>query len=211
MTGAPLVGVLALQGDVEEHLAALEASGASTCRVRTVEELERVDGLVIPGGESTTMSLLATRFGLFEVMQKRIADGLAVYGSCAGMILLADRVLDGRDDRPSFGGIDMTVRRNAFGRQVDSFEEELHVAGLEDTMRAVFIRAPWVEEVGPGVEVLSTVEAEPGRARPSLGRIVAVRQGNLLATSFHPELTGDRRIHSMFVAMVAATAGEEVD
>jgi 5'-phosphate synthase pdxT subunit len=190
----PVVGVFALQGDVREHLRALESCGADARAVRRPEELEEVDALVIPGGESTTMSKLSIEFGLLEPIRKRIAGGMPAYGSCAGMIMLAERVLDGRPDQESFGGIDMTVRRNAFGRQVDSFEGPVTLGPFEDPFHAVFIRAPWVESVGEGVEVL-------GRAA---GRIVAVRQGGLLATAFHPELTGDLRVHRYFVEMARA-------
>ena len=196
----PRVGVLALQGDVREHLAALRDAGASAVSVRRRSELDSVDGLVIPGGESTTISNLAISFGLLDPIRKRIADGMPVYGSCAGMIMLATTVLDGRPDQESFQGIDMTVRRNAFGRQVDSFEAPVAVEGIGgDDFHAVFIRAPWVEEVGDAVRVLGRVSAGP-----DAGRIVAVRQGNLLATAFHPELTGDLRVHRYFVEMVRA-------
>jgi 5'-phosphate synthase pdxT subunit len=191
----PVVGVLALQGDVREHLRMLTACGATAVTVRRPTELDRVDALVVPGGESTTISKLAVEFGLLEPVRDRIKTGMPVYGSCAGMIMLANEVLDGRPDQRGFGGIDMTVRRNAFGRQVDSFETDTE---LEDIGRfhAVFIRAPWVERVGPGVRVL-------GRAggHDSTAKIVAVRQGHLLATAFHPELTGDPRVHRYFVAM----------
>jgi 5'-phosphate synthase pdxT subunit len=191
----PSVGVLALQGDVAEHLRALRAAGASPAGVRRPEELDRVEGLVIPGGESTTIWKLIDIFGLADQLRKRIADGMPVFGSCAGMIMLADRLPDPASGQETLGGIDMTVRRNAFGRQVDSFEVDLDITGLRGApYRAVFIRAPWVEEVGPGVEILAT---EPGTSR-----IVAVRQGRALATSFHPELTPDWRIHEMFVEMV---------
>jgi len=190
-----VVGVLALQGDVREHLRMLTACDATAVAVRRPTELDRVDALVIPGGESTTISKLAVEFGLLEPIRDRIKTGMPAYGSCAGMIMLASEVLDGRPDQRGFGGIDMTVRRNAFGRQVDSFETD---TDLEDIGRyhAVFIRAPWVERVGPGVRVL-------GRAggQDSTGKIVAVRQGHLLATAFHPELTGDPRVHRYFVAM----------
>jgi 5'-phosphate synthase pdxT subunit len=190
--------VLALQGDVREHLAALGAVGARSTRVRRATELDDVDAIVIPGGESTTIGKLLVTFDLLEPLQKRVRDGMPAYGSCAGMILLADRVLDGTVDQVEVGGIDMTVRRNAFGRQVDSFEGAvvLPVVG-EEPMHAVFIRAPWVEDCGDGVEVLATVD--PGDGAP---RIVAVRQGALLATSFHPELTGDTRVHALFAEMV---------
>jgi pyridoxal 5'-phosphate synthase pdxT subunit len=191
-TSRPLIGVLAVQGDVREHLAALEAAGARTRTVRRPTELDGLDGLVVPGGESTTIDRLCRIFGLHEPLRERIASGLPVYGSCAGMIQLADRILDGHVEQQTFGGIDMTVRRNAFGRQVDSFESDLHVEGLRDAgrpFRAVFIRAPRVEEAGPQVQVLARVE----------GAVVAVRQGNLLATSFHPEVTEDHRVHELFV------------
>jgi pyridoxal 5'-phosphate synthase pdxT subunit len=193
--GGPPVGVLALQGDVAEHLRALTGAGAGAAAIRRPEELDRVEGLVIPGGESTTIWKLIEIFGLAEQLRKRIADGMPVFGSCAGMIMLADRLPDPASGQETLGGIDMTVRRNAFGRQVDSFERDLDIAALPGgPYRAVFIRAPWVEDVGPGVEILAT---EPGASR-----IVAVRQGRALATSFHPELTPDRRIHELFVDMV---------
>ncbi|MDM4718416.1 pyridoxal 5'-phosphate synthase glutaminase subunit PdxT [Micromonospora sp. WMMA1363] len=198
---APVIGVLALQGDVREHAAALAAAGADARPVRRREELDAVDGLVIPGGESTTISKLVDIFELREPIDKRIAGGMPVYGSCAGLIMLAGEVLDGRPDQRGFAGIDMTVRRNAFGRQVDSFEAPVDVAGVDGgPFHAVFIRAPWVERVGDGVEVLGRVTEGP-----VAGRIVAVRQGSLLATSFHPELTGDRRLHAYFVDLVRAT------
>jgi 5'-phosphate synthase pdxT subunit len=199
VTTGVTVGVLALQGDVREHVRALAACGADAVPVRRPEELDRVDALVVPGGESTTISKLAVEFGVFDPVAKRIADGMPVYGSCAGMIMLASTVLDGRPDQRSFGAIDMTVRRNAFGRQVDSFEAALDFA--DSPYHAVFIRAPWVETVGPGVEVL-------GRVTEGLatGRIVAVRQGPVLATAFHPELTGDLRVHRYFVEMVRAAS-----
>jgi 5'-phosphate synthase pdxT subunit len=191
----PAVGVLALQGDVAEHLAALRAAGARPVPVRRPGELDDVDGLVIPGGESTTIWKLAALFGLAEPLRKRIGAGLPVFGSCAGMILLASRVADGIDGQESLGPIDMTVRRNAFGRQADSFESDIVLHGVPGpAFRAVFIRAPWVEEAGPDVGILAT---EPGT-----GRIVAVRQDAALATAFHPELTPDLRIHTLFVDMV---------
>ncbi len=187
------VGVLALQGDTREHLAALTEAGAEAMKVRRRSELDSVDALVIPGGESTAMSKLLRDFELLEPLRARLADGLPAYGSCAGMILLATEILDagapGREALP-LGGIDMTVRRNAFGRQVDSFEEDIAFVGLDSDVHAVFIRAPWVERVGPSVEVLATAGGHP----------VAVRQGRVLATSFHPEMTGDRRVHALFVA-----------
>jgi 5'-phosphate synthase pdxT subunit len=193
------VGVLALQGDVREHVGALTSCGAAATAVRRPSELDAVDALVIPGGESTTMSKLAVEFGVLDPVRKRIAGGMPVYGSCAGMIMLADRILDGRPDQQSFGGVDMTVRRNAFGRQVDSFEGAVTLTPFDEPFHAVFIRAPWVESVGPDVEALGRVT--DGAAA---GRIVAVRQGNLLATAFHPELTGDLRVHRYFVEMARA-------
>ncbi|MCE0487774.1 pyridoxal 5'-phosphate synthase glutaminase subunit PdxT [Ornithinimicrobium sediminis] len=195
----PRVGVLAVQGDVREHLRALTLAGAEALPVRRAEEVERVDALVLPGGESTTIDRLTRVFGLREPLRRRIAQGMPVYGSCAGMIMLADRVLDGHPDQQTLGGLDITVRRNAFGRQVDSFECDLDVTGLPQEggpYRAVFIRAPWVEQVGPGVEVLATV------AFHGADHVVAVRQGNLVATSFHPEVTDDHRVHAFFVDLV---------
>ena len=193
----PTIGVLAVQGDVREHRAALEGAGASTLAVRRPEELATVDALVLPGGESTTIDKLTRTFGLRDPLRARIAAGMPVYGSCAGMILLADRILDGHRDQQTLGGLDITVRRNAFGRQVDSYESDLHVRGVEGgPVRAVFIRAPWVEECGPDVEVLASVETK-GASHP-----VVVRQAHLLATSFHPEVTGDHRVHGLFVDMV---------
>ncbi|MCA1007619.1 pyridoxal 5'-phosphate synthase glutaminase subunit PdxT [Rhodococcus hoagii] len=198
MTNQPTIGVLALQGDVREHLAAIESSGARAIGVRRLSELESVDGLVIPGGESTTMSRLLTVFELLDPLRARLKDGMPAYGSCAGMILLASEILDTRADAQHLDGLDITVRRNAFGRQVDSFEADLDFTGIDgDPVRAVFIRAPWVERVGPGVEVLARVPE--GLAAD---HIVAVRQGSVLATSFHPEVTGDRRVHQLFVDMV---------
>lgn len=192
--------MLALQGDVREHVVALAGAGADARPVRRPVELDAVDALVIPGGESTTMSKLADIFEMREPIDKRIAAGMPVYGSCAGMIMLADEVLDGRPDQRGFAGIGMTVRRNAFGRQVDSFEAPVEISGVEgEPFHAVFIRAPWVERVGSQVEVLGRVTDGP-----AADRIVAVRQGNLLATSFHPELTGDLRLHRYFVELVRA-------
>jgi 5'-phosphate synthase pdxT subunit len=200
----PLVGVLALQGDVREHLHALEASGARAVPVRRERELREVAAIVLPGGESTTIVKLAGTFGLLEPLRARLREGLPAYGSCAGMILLADQIVDGAAGQPTFGGLDMVVRRNAFGRQVDSFEAELDFSGIRGPVHAVFIRAPWVEKVGDRVEVLARVPAgRDPRAQPGADdRIVAVRQGDLLATSFHPELTGDTRVHGLFVKMV---------
>ena len=193
----PVIGVLALQGDVPEHLRALEAAGARSVPVRRPEEFHQIDGLVIPGGESTTLWRLSVAFDVLEPLRKLVASGLPAFGSCAGMIMLADRLADGVSGQQTYGGIDMTVRRNAFGRQVDSFEHDITLTGLdnhEDPLRAVFIRAPWVEQIGTGVSILGTDQGT--------GRIVAVRQGQLLATAFHPELTPDRRIHQLFVDIV---------
>ena len=200
------MGVLALQGDVREHLYALAECDVLARPVRRPEELDDVDALVIPGGESTTISKLSVEFGLADPIRKRIGGGMPTYGSCAGMIMLAAEVLDGRPDQQSFAAIDMTVRRNAFGRQVDSFEAPVALRGIPgDPFHAVFIRAPWVERVGPEVEIVGIVPAVgPGGPVPSAraapdARIVAVRQGNLLATAFHPELAGDLRVHRLFV------------
>ena len=207
--------MLALQGDVREHLATLPELGVEAVAVRRPEELAAVDALVVPGGESTTMATLAARSGLLEPLRAAVADGLPVYGSCAGMIMLADRLVDAPPDQVTVGGLDVTVRRNAFGRQVDSFESQVEVEGVAGgPVHAVFIRAPWVEEAGEGVQVLGRIVG--GAAD---GRIVAVRQGNLVATSFHPELTGDRRVHALFVDIVrrhlaeraGAAAGNEED
>jgi len=185
----PKVGVLALQGDVREHLAALEAAGAEPRTVRHADDLAGLQGIVIPGGESTTIGKLAVRFGLFDPLRAAIAGGLAAYGTCAGMILLAVGVTEG--DQPLLGVLDVVVRRNAFGRQNESFEVDLDVAGLDTPFHAVFIRAPWVAKAGEDVEVLATVGDHP----------VMVRQGHVLASAFHPELTDDPRIHRLFVEM----------
>jgi pyridoxal 5'-phosphate synthase pdxT subunit len=194
----PVIGVLALQGDVREHIAALTAAGADANPVRRPAELANLDGLVLPGGESTTISKLARTFGLIEPLRERIDGGLPVFGACAGMILLADRIEQGSDGQETFGGIDMTVRRNAFGRQVDSFEEDVELDGVAGgPVRAVFIRAPWVDEVGPNATAMGRVHTGP-----AAGHVVAVRQGQLLATSFHPELSPDNRVHALFVQMV---------
>lgn len=184
------VGVLALQGDVREHLRILESLRVEAVAVKKPEELESVDGLVIPGGESTTIGKMAVRFGLLEPLRQAIDDDLPVYGTCAGMILLAGTVTEG--DQPLIGALDVVVRRNAFGRQNESFEADLDVEGLDEPFHAVFIRAPWIEKVGAEVEVLSQVDEHP----------VMVRQGSILATSFHPELTGDGRIHRMLVDLI---------
>ncbi len=200
---APHVGVLALQGDVREHLAALRRLGCAASAVRRPAELAVVDALVVPGGESTTIVRLARTFGLLEPLRARVTSGMPTLGTCAGMVLLADRVLDGAPGQETLGGLDVTVRRNAFGRQVASFEDEVDLVGAAGPVPAVFIRAPWVESVGSGVEVLGRVARGP-----AAGRIVAVRQGPLLATSFHPEMGGDDRVHELFRDLVSATARE---
>ncbi|MFE9460251.1 pyridoxal 5'-phosphate synthase glutaminase subunit PdxT [Streptomyces californicus] len=195
MSDTPLIGVLALQGDVREHLIALASADALARPVRRPEELAEVDGLVIPGGESTTMSKLAALFGMLEPLRERVRAGMPVYGTCAGLILLAEKILDPRSGQETVGGIDMIVRRNAFGRQNESFEAAIEVAGVDGgPVEGVFIRAPWVESVGADTEVIAKHD----------GHIVAVRQENALATSFHPELTGDHRMHALFVDMVRA-------
>lgn len=194
----PCIGVLAVQGDVREHLTAIERSGARACRVRRPDEVAQVDGLVVPGGESSTIDKLVRAFDLQAPLRQRIAAGMPVYGSCAGMIMLADRLVDAAPGQQTLGGMDIVVRRNAFGRQVDSFEEDLHIRELGgEPVRAVFIRAPWVEEAGEAVEVLARVEHGP-----AAGRIVAARQRDLLVTSFHPEVTGDHRVHQLFADIV---------
>ncbi|WP_017608095.1 pyridoxal 5'-phosphate synthase glutaminase subunit PdxT [Nocardiopsis xinjiangensis] len=191
----PTIGVLALQGDTAEHRAVLDGLGARTAEVLAPEHLDTVDALVLPGGESTTMGKLAVRYGLVEPLRARIAAGMPAFGTCAGMILLSDRVVGAAADQTTVGGIDMTVRRNAFGRQTESFETCVAVDGIgEQPFDAVFIRAPWVDSVGPEASVLGRLPAEDGP-----GRIIAVRQGGLMATSFHPELTGDARVHRLFV------------
>ncbi|WP_046300316.1 MULTISPECIES: pyridoxal 5'-phosphate synthase glutaminase subunit PdxT [unclassified Mycobacterium] len=193
------IGVLALQGDVREHLAALNAVGADPVPVRRRSELDAVDALLIPGGESTTISHLLRELELADPLRDRLAEGMPAYGSCAGMILLASEILDaGAQGRAAIplSGIDMAVRRNAFGRQVDSFEGDIDFDGLDEPVHAVFIRAPWVERIGEGVQVLAEAAGHP----------VAVRQGRVLATSFHPEVTGDRRIHRLFVDVVEGRA-----
>jgi 5'-phosphate synthase pdxT subunit len=193
----PVIGVLALQGDVREHLAALDAAGASPRTVRRPGELAEVQGLVIPGGESTTISKLAAAFGLLEPLRERVRSGMPAFGSCAGMIMLADKILDPRSGQETIGGIDMIVRRNAFGRQNESFEAAVELAGVADgPVQGVFIRAPWVESIGARAESIAEFQ----------GHSVAVRQGPLLATAFHPELTGDHRVHRLFAEMVRAVA-----
>ncbi len=194
---APRIGVLALQGDVREHVRMLEASGATPVPVRRPGELDGVDALVLPGGESTTMYKLADTFDLLEPLRGRLAEGMPALGTCAGMIMLADRIEAGIAGQQTLGGLDVVVRRNAFGRQVDSFEADVDFAGFDRPFHAMFIRAPWVEKTGADVEVLATVATGP-----DAGRIVAVRQGNVVATSFHPEITDDDRIHRYFVELV---------
>ena len=187
------VGVLALQGVVREHIRSLGDCGVTATSVRRPEEIASIDALVIPGGESTTIAKLARSFGVFDLIAERIRSGMPVYGSCAGMILIANKVLDAIEGQETFGGIDAVVRRNAFGRQVDSFETDLQFEGITDhPVRAIFIRAPWVESVSHEVKVLASVDGHP----------VAIRQGNLFATSFHPELTGDNRVHRYFIDSV---------
>lgn len=198
MAGSPRVGVLALQGDVREHVRALEHLGAVTVPVRRPEELASVSGLVLPGGESTVIDKLARSFGLHEPIREAIAAGLPTYGTCAGLILLADRIVDAAAGQQSFGGLDVTVQRNAFGSQLDSFETELAISGWEaPAVRAVFIRAPIVVEAGEAVQILATIED---------GRIVAVRQGSVLGTSFHPEVTGDVRFHRLLLDLIEQRA-----
>ncbi len=197
----PVIGVLALQGDFREHQNALVNLGASTMLVTTPEHVAAIDALVIPGGESTAMSKLAIAFDVLEPIRSRISEGMPAYGSCAGMIMLADSILDGRSDQQTFGGLNVAVRRNAFGRQVDSFEAALHAPKIGGELTAIFIRAPWVETVGEGVEVLARVESGP-----HVGAVVAVEQGNVMATSFHPELTGDHRVHEYFLHKVTMRA-----
>jgi 5'-phosphate synthase pdxT subunit len=219
------IGVLALQGDFREHLRAVEASGAAGVGIRRPEELDGLDGLIIPGGESTAIDKLARAFELAEPLKDSIRTGLPVYGSCAGMILLADDIADPATDllgnpQQTFGGLDITVRRNAFGRQRESFETDLDFKGLDFSatdsgvapVHAVFIRGPWVERVGAGVEVLAQVEpadlehASHAASLPGTARIVAVRSGHLLATSFHPEVTGEKRVHELFIRMIRGEA-----
>jgi 5'-phosphate synthase pdxT subunit len=198
----PRIGVLALQGDVREHARMLQRVGAEPVEVRRQAELDDIDGLIIPGGESTTIGKLAETFGLLDPLRKAVAGGLPTYGSCAGMIMLAAGVLDGRPDQQLIGGLHITVRRNAFGRQVASFEAELDMAGIDGgPVHAVFIRAPWVESCGDDVEIVAR----------AADRIVAVRQGPLLATSFHPELTDDARVHGLFADMVRAAGSRAAE
>jgi len=195
------VGVLALQGDVREHISSLLACDVEAVAVRRAQEIESIDALVLPGGESTTIAQLAEVFGIFDLIKNKINNGMPVYGSCAGMILLADQILDAKVGQKTFGGIDITVRRNAFGRQVDSFESDIAFNdGSDQAIRAIFIRAPWVEKIGANVEVLASVDSHP----------VAVRSKTALATSFHPELTGDNRIHRYFIEQVARPVLEKV-
>lgn len=196
-SSTPSIGVFALQGDVREHVQILRTIGVDAFTVRRPDELARCDGLILPGGESTTMAKLSRTFDLFEPLVERIAAGMPTFGTCAGMIMLADRIEDGIEGQETLGGLDITVRRNAFGRQVDSFEGDIEVVGLAEPVHAIFIRAPWVEQTGASVEVLATIpEGE------AAGRIVAVRQGSLMATSFHPEVGDDDRLHRTFVDLV---------
>lgn len=201
MTAAP-VGVLALQGDFREHLAVLTALGAHAVPVRRERELDRVRGLVIPGGESTVMDRLSRAFGLREPLRARIADGMPVYGTCAGLIMLSDRVLDALPDQQTLGGLDVTVQRNAFGNQLDSFETDLDVPVLgAPPVHAAFIRAPLVAEVGPAATAIATLD-DPSTGSGGPGRVVAVQQGTLLGTAFHPEITGETRFHELFLSLV---------
>jgi len=191
------IGVLALQGDVREHIDSLLTCEVEAVPVRRASEIESVDALVLPGGESTTIAQLAEVFGIFDLIKSKINNGMPVYGSCAGMILLADQILDAKQGQKSFGGLDITVRRNAFGRQVDSFESDIAFDdGSDQLIRAVFIRAPWVEKVSDTVQVLASIASHP----------VAVRSKTALATSFHPEISGDNRIHRYFIEQVARPA-----
>jgi 5'-phosphate synthase pdxT subunit len=195
------VGVLALQGDVREHIDSLLTCEVEAVSVRRASEIESIDALVLPGGESTTIAQLAEVFGIFDLLKNKINSGMPVYGSCAGMILLADQILDAKQGQKSFGGLDITVRRNAFGRQVDSFESDIAFDdGSDQLIRAVFIRAPWVEKVSDTVQVLASIDSHP----------VAVRSKTALATSFHPEITGDNRIHRYFIEQVARPALQKV-
>ncbi len=191
------VGVLGLQGDVREHVRAIEAAGATAAVVRAPDELAATDAMVIPGGESTTIGKLLDRFGLLQPLSDRIAAGMPAYGTCAGLILMAREVTGSQDAPHRIGGLDVVVRRNGYGRQIDSFESDVAVEGLEEPLRAVFIRAPVIEAIGAGVEVLATVDGNP----------VLVRQGRSLASSFHPEMTGDPRIHEMFLELATAGGG----
>lgn len=194
-----LIGVLAVQGGVAEHERTLDALGVAHRQIRRVEHLDGIDGIILPGGESTTISKLLELGGLLEPLRKAIQDGLPAYGTCAGMIMLSSEILDTRADAHNLGALDITVRRNAFGRQVDSFEADLEFEGIEGEVPAIFIRAPWVERVGEGVQVLATVPSGPAE-----GAIVAVRSGNVMATSFHPEVSGDTRVHQYFLDVVAS-------
>jgi 5'-phosphate synthase pdxT subunit len=199
---APTVGVFALQGDVREHLCMLASLGVRAIGVRRAAELDACDALILPGGESTTMAKLARTFELLDPIRQRIQDGMPTFGTCAGMIMLADRIEDGTAGQETIGGLDITVRRNAFGRQVDSFEGDIDFSGLGERVHATFIRAPWVEDVGPEIEVLARIDDDPAVAGGAAGRIVSVRQGSLMATSFHPEVGGDSRVHRLFVDLV---------
>lgn len=203
MHSGPRVGVLALQGDVREHMTMLRRAGATPQLVRRPADLEKIDGIVIPGGESTTIYKLARAFDLFAPLRAVVASGLPAFGTCAGMILLADRIENAVAGQETIGGLDIVVRRNAFGRQVDSFEAQVDLQiegpGMPGSFTAFFIRAPWVDKAGTDVEIVAKIGSGN-----DVGRIVAVRQAHLLATSFHPEMTGDDRIHKIFVGMVAS-------
>jgi 5'-phosphate synthase pdxT subunit len=208
----PIIGVLAVQGDVREHIKALEASGAQSVPVRYAQDLDNIDGMVLPGGESTAIFNLLEVFHMLEPIQTRVNNGMPVYGSCAGMILLANQIVGGKAGQIGIGGMDATVRRNAFGRQVDSFEVDLIMQGIYDAatpIRTVFIRAPWIETCGPEVQILSSIPTYDAAGNPlpeaAVGKVVAARQGNLLVTAFHPEVTGDHRVHDLFVNMVKAS------
>ena len=204
MSKAPTIGVLAIQGDVREHIRALSGSGVNAVAVKKAQSFDNLDGLVIPGGESTTMSILAIKNDLFTPLRAMQKAGMPMYGSCAGLIMLSNTVTDGRSDQETIGGLDIVAQRNAFGRQVDSFEIDLDIPALGDVpFHAVFIRAPLVAAVGPEVEILATIPAKA--TQDEKDRIVAVRQGNVLATSFHPEITDDLRIHQLFIDIVRAS------
>jgi len=196
------IGVLALQGDVREHLAALERVGVESIKVRTVQELERVSALVIPGGESTVIHKLSLAYGLFQPIKQKIQGGLPMFGTCAGLIMLADTIIDGMAGQETFGGLDVEVRRNAFGHQTDSFEIDLDFEGISDPVHAAFIRAPLITNVGPNAHVVARL---PESAGVKAGGVVGVQQGNLLGISFHPEVTGEDRIHKLFTQLVKAS------
>ena len=194
------IGVLALQGDVREHFSAIENCGAIATEVKRPGDINNLDGLIIPGGESTTIAKLLRIFELFEPLQKALQNGLPVYGSCAGMILLAKKIIDGTSDQETLGIIDITVKRNAFGRQVDSFEQELLIAEIDTKpFNAIFIRAPWIEQIGADVKSLAEIKSSDG-----LKHSVLAREKNALVSSFHPELTGDLRVHRYFIDKICS-------